>query len=333
MKTIPTIAILWGLTLTSVALAADKDDSVDQARARFYRGVELFQDGSYSAALDEFQGAYASAPTYRVLYNIAQTYFELHDYANCFRTLRDYVEQGGSEIPSSRRAKVDQLQHKLQKRIAYVDILCNLDDAELRIDDVAVGRSPLVSPVVVNPGPRKISVARPGSPLLTREVTMTDGETATVRMEIAPPAEGRVGKTSPPQAAQDELLSSTPLRAEVPASQPKASRTWLIISLTAASSSAVATGIFGWQTLLAKSEFDHEVAKTTYDRAALERLRSRTLTYEYLTEGFAAATLLSTGMALYLALTDDSGRRNRTKLKPSLAVVPAASGMIVHGVW
>ena len=333
MKTIPTIAFLWGLTLASVALAADKDDSIDQARASFYRGVELFQDGSYSAALAEFQGAYASAPTYRLLYNIAQTYFELHDYANCFRTLRDYVEQGGSEISSARRAQVDQLQHKLQDRIAHLDIICNMDDAELRVDDVAVGRSPLASPVVVNPGPRKISVARPGSPLLTREVIMTDGETATVRMEIAPPVEVRVSKPSPPQAAPNVLLSSTPLKAEGLAPRPRTSRTWLIVSLTAASSSAVAAGIFGWQTLLAKSEFDQEVAKPNFDRATAERARSRTLTYEYLTEGFAAATLISSGMALYLVLTDDSGQRNRTRLKPSLAVVPAASGLIVHGVW
>lgn len=329
MKTISIIAFLWGLTLASVALATKNDDSVDRARASFYRGIERFQDGSFDAALTEFQGAYASVPTYRLLYNIAQTYFELHDYANCFRTLKDYVEQGGNDISSARRAQVKQLQHILRKRIAHLDIICSMDDAELRIDDVAVGRSPLASPVVVNPGPRKISATRPGSPLVTREVIMTEGEKATVRMEITP----RASKPSQPQAAQDELLSSTPSKAEVRAPQPRTSRTWLIVSLTAASSSAVATGIFGWQMVLAKSEFDHEVAKATYDSAALERVRSRTLTYEYLTEGFAAATLISSGMTLYLLLTDDSRRRNRTKLKPSLAVVPAASGLIVHGVW
>src|SRR5690349_17758223 len=76
---------------------------VDEARSRFQKGVQLFHEGGYEAALAEFRKAYQLAPSYRLLYNIAQVHYELHDYVSALKSFRQYVVEGGTEIPADRR--------------------------------------------------------------------------------------------------------------------------------------------------------------------------------------------------------------------------------------
>lgn len=74
--------LFLGLLCVPSSRALAQDDAVDRARASFFQGVELYKEGSFEAALAEFQKAYATTPAYRVPYNIAQTYFDLHDYVS-----------------------------------------------------------------------------------------------------------------------------------------------------------------------------------------------------------------------------------------------------------
>jgi tetratricopeptide (TPR) repeat protein len=328
MKPSRYLLVVGLLALTSAAAAAEGDGAVDKARASFFQGVELFKEGSFEAALVEFQKAYQTSPSYRILYNIAQTQFELRDYAAAYGTAKDYLEQGGGELPAARRADVEELLRKLEKRVALVTITCNVNDADLRIDDISVGKSPLAAPVLVNAGPRKLSAVRPGYAVTTRVVSVGGGEQATVRLDLVAPIELL---TSKPTVAPPPPFTVVPEASERPAGR---SRAGLITSLSVASGCAIATGVFGWQMLLAKSDFDHEVAKTPYDRAAVDRARSRALTYQYLTDGFAAATLLASGVALYLVFSDDgAAQRSRGKTKHALLLAPAGAGMVLHGAW
>src|SRR5262245_643202 len=83
------------------------DDAVKQARDRFLRGVELYKEGSYDAALAEFTRAYELVPNYRVLFNIAQVQVERHDYAAALRFFADYLRQGAADVTSERREQVE----------------------------------------------------------------------------------------------------------------------------------------------------------------------------------------------------------------------------------
>lgn len=334
MRRLPPVLTLGLLAVTSAA-TAQPVAPVDKARASFFRGVELYKEGSFEAALVEFQKAYQTSPSYRILYNIAQTQFELHDYAAAYQTLRDYSEQGGGELSAGRRADVDELFHKLEKRVAYLTLSCNLNDADLRVDDISVGKSPLASAIMVNAGPRKLSAVRAGYAVVTRVVSITGGEQATIRLELATPTELLTSKPMaalPPQSA----VVPAPL-ATVDATEASSvrSRRGLIASLTVATGCAVATGVFGWRMLLAKRDFDREVAKTPYDRAAVDSARSRALTYQYLTDGFGAATLVAGGVALYLVFSDDGGaaQRKRGKGKQALRLAPSGTGLVVQGAW
>ena len=72
------------------AYAGDADREADadpraEASKRFRRGVKLYNDGDFVAALIEFKRAYELEPNYRVLYNLGQTSRELKDYAAALR--------------------------------------------------------------------------------------------------------------------------------------------------------------------------------------------------------------------------------------------------------
>src|SRR5438132_509301 len=45
---------------------APKPDAMEEARARYRRGVELFNEGDYKLALIEFQRSFALSPNWRI---------------------------------------------------------------------------------------------------------------------------------------------------------------------------------------------------------------------------------------------------------------------------
>lgn len=338
---IPLAILLVGLhSLALLPNARGQDEAMTKARASFFQGVELYKEGSFEAALAEFQKAYQITPAYRVLYNIAQAYFELHDYANSYKTLNNYAQQGGTDLSTARRAQIDELNQKLEKRIAHLEIVCGVNDADIRVDDISVGKSPLAAPVLVNAGPRRISAIKSGYPIAARIITLAGGDQGKVRMELTALPEVQPGKfatapretSEPAKQTHPTLVSTLPAHAEQRTSWP---RKLLIVSLSTAGVCAVATGISGWQLLQAKSDFDREVAKTPYSKPVADSARSRAMTYQYLTYGFGATMLISSGAALYLALTSDeeSGQGKRSNTKHSIALLPAVNGLLLHGAW
>ena len=63
------------------------------------RGVELYQDEAYRAALIEFERAYEISPDYRLLYNIGGTKLQLQDFLGAARAYERYLTEGGDEVP------------------------------------------------------------------------------------------------------------------------------------------------------------------------------------------------------------------------------------------
>src|SRR5256885_2175420 len=112
MRTAAAVAVLSGLLLSVRPAAADAP--VEEARIRFQRGVQLFHEGSFEAALAEFRKAYQVAPSYRLLYNIGQVHYELHDYVGALKSFRQYLTDGSTDIPADRRVAVEAEIRKLE---------------------------------------------------------------------------------------------------------------------------------------------------------------------------------------------------------------------------
>lgn len=302
-------------TSARAAGPADNANPVEKARASFHQGVQLYNEGSFEAALAEFRKAYQLNPNYRLLYNIAQTYFDLHDYVSSLKTLKQYVQEGGSEISPDRRVQVRELNQKLEERIAYLDVACNLDGADIRVDDISVGGCPLPSPVPVNAGPRRITAVKPGYAVMARVITVVGMEKAKVVFDFSAPARGGVVLD----------LQGEPAPKEPP-------RIGLITSTVVAGGFAVATGIFGILALDAKRDFNDELARFPNTKDNIDSARDKMKNYAYLTDAFGAATLVSGGVALYFLFTENASKKH-SSTKTSVALAPTVGGMVLQGEW
>lgn len=323
-KNLSTFAVAVLLLLGSPAFAAapaanvsGNGSGVDKARASFHQGVLLYNEGSFEAALAEFRKAYQLNPNYRLLYNIAQTYFDLHDYVSASKALTQYTQQGGAEISAERRAQVRELNTKLEERIAYLEITCNVDGAEIRVDELPVGVSPLDAPVPVNAGPRRITAVKPGHAVVARMVTVGGTERAKVALDVTGPTTGAV-----------DGLAGAALAGRA---RREPARVGLIASSVVMGGCAIATTVFAILASNAKTSFDQELDAYPTTRGNIDRAREKMNTYAYLTDGFGAATLLSGGVALYFLLSD--GGSKKPSARPSVALSPAPGGMLLHGRW
>lgn len=301
--------------------ASDEDPA--RAAARFQQAVELYREGSFEGALAEFRKAYQLSPSYRVLYNIAQTQYALHDFVGAQRSLTQYLTDGGVAISAERRAQVDDMMTKLEDRIGFLEISTSVTGADLRVDYVGVGTSPLSGIIPVNVGPRRVSASKTGSPDAVRVVTVAGRERLKVELNIT---EHAVSPSQPVPAS-----SSAPEPTAAPPVERRQSA--LTISLTSTAVLAVGTASFAYLAFRAQQDLKDQLDTFPNTRDKIEDARSRSKLYGYITDACGAATLISGGVALYLALSDRGEPRGSgaRKARQRIALVPSLGGVALVG--
>jgi tetratricopeptide (TPR) repeat protein len=333
-----TLAVNVGLGLPLVraeaAPAGGPQAPMDQARDRFAKGVQLYHEGSFEAALAEFQKAYQLAPSYRLHYNIAQVYYELHNYVEALRAFWKYLAQGGNEIPADRKAKVQAEMQKLESRVCYLTIKTNVHGAQITLDDAPVGIAPLRSPVLVNPGLRRVGATRPGYLPVALSVTAAGGE----RLEVNLPLADAVGHPGLVGHAGALPVGGLGLAAtDTGTAGPTRSKTW--ISLATAGVLASGTLVLGLLARDAKGEFETELARVPNTKAGIEDARTRMVRYAALTDAVGAAALMATGVTVYFALTEGrprltsavAGGAPRDPRRPGVSLSASPGGLRLDG--
>jgi hypothetical protein len=171
--------------------AAAQNESPEAARAqasvRFKRGVELFQDEAYRAALIEFERAYELSPDYRLLYNIGGCKLQLQDFLGAAQAYDEYLSEGGSAIPRDRREEVEPVLRSLQARVGRITIKVNRDGAEVFIDDIKVGIAPVTNTISVNVGRHRVAARTEDGANDAKIVDVAGDEIADVALTLAPP--------------------------------------------------------------------------------------------------------------------------------------------------
>jgi hypothetical protein len=272
-----------------------------------------------------------------VLYNIAQTQYALHDFVDAHKSLMQYMAEGRGEIPADRRAQVDEMLAKLEERIAQLQISTNATGADIRVDGVSVGTSPLPGLVPVNGGTHKVSAFKAGAPEAVRMVTVAGRESVKVVLQIdesmvtsgerVPSAVSRsVRLTEKTQPGDVSLIKKT---------QPPAApgRTGLIVSLSTTAVLAVGTGVFGYLALRAQKDLKDQVNSYPNTRDNIEEARTKSKNYGYLTDALGAATVISGGVALYFVLSHSSvaPKPKSGKTSEPIVVAPTVGGMVLQG--
>jgi hypothetical protein len=175
------------LLLCPTTLLAQVDPSHparERASAHFQRGVELFQDGAYRAALVEFQRAYETSPNYRLLYNIGQTQFELQDFLGATQSYEQFLAEGGTQVSPKLREELEIALQSLRTRVGRVTISVNRDGADVFLDDTEIGKSPITSTVSVNVGQHRVAARAPDGAEDSKVIDVAGGEVAQVSLEL-----------------------------------------------------------------------------------------------------------------------------------------------------
>jgi hypothetical protein len=177
------LALAVAVAALPTAARAEKPETVAQAREHFRRGVQLYEEDDFRAALIEFNRAYELAPNPVVLYNVGQSYYQLRDYAGALTTLERYLRESGDRVAAERRAQVDRELQELRSRVGHVTLSCNVDGADLAVDDVAVDHAAR-QPVLIGAGRHKLTATKRGYVTAIRVVDVAGGDEVDVRLDM-----------------------------------------------------------------------------------------------------------------------------------------------------
>jgi hypothetical protein len=309
------LALSAAAVLASTTARAD-DASNRQASKHFQRGVALYGEADYRAALVEFKRAYAVLPNPAVLYNVGETQYQLQDYAGALTTFEHFLAETSSG-GDGHRTEVEGDLEILRARVGHLSLTTIPSGAEVTIDDQPVGKTPLDRSVLVSIGHRKVVASLAGRPAITRYVDVAADDTLAVTLQLPEPPE-----PAPPPAPRVE--SSRLVESTTPSHGGSTLR-WLGWTATGAlAAGAVTSGILGLH-----ESHTLEAARATFPVSSqtLNRDAQLTTTYSIVADSLAAAavvvgsvTLLSTWLSpSSTAPTRGSSGATRVVLGPTSA--------------
>ena len=302
----PCALALAGCLVGSSALADDATERAtpdaqqaaapqDEARRRFSRGLELYREADYPAALIEFRRAYALIPNYKILYNVGQVCYQLQNYACALQSFEQYLSEGGAEVVAPRSPTVESDIEKLRTRVAKLTIRTNVRGATISIDDVVIGKAPLDA-VVVSAGARRISASVDGRPPIVRSVSVAGEENTTIELEFSDSSRGKGDSNVSTANAGRATQSSIP--------------SWPFWLTTAGL--AAGAGVAGFLATKSNSTLQDQRATFGISHHDLEETQSRASTRALVSDILTGAAVISGGVALYITLSP----RKRTETPP-----------------
>jgi hypothetical protein len=156
-----------------------------EARQRFDLGLRLFETGDNAAALAEFKRAYELIPNVLVLYNIGLVYAAMNRPVDAADALEKSLTEAGDHLSADQRARARQVRDEQAARIAQVLVLTD-QPANIEIDGMDVGRTPLSQPLRVASGAHTISALATGYLPSRQQVTLAGKVTETVTLTLLP---------------------------------------------------------------------------------------------------------------------------------------------------
>lgn len=308
-------------TQPAQAVQEPSEEAKREAKQRFDRGIDLYQDGDYALALIEFERTYELVPDYRVLYNIGQVSIQLGRYARAMRALLQYLKEGGDKIGEDRLSAVQRDLEMLKGRTAYLNVTSNIEGAEVVLDDVPVGEAPLAEPLLVDAGEHRLTVRKQGYVVRSRQVALAGGEDATINVELV---------AEPKQQGSRTVIVDQRTTPRVDDTE-RTTLLWIGWSTTAAL--AIGTGIFAALGIEAHNDYKSKLDAGEFsspDERDSDRSRARMLITAADVAG--AATLVAGGLSLWLTLSGPDEPKQEKPLQKSPPPKPNVSARVGPGM-
>lgn len=294
-------------------------DPVKEAAERYQRGLSLYAEGEYLLALVEFERAYQLSPDYRVLYNIGQVRVQLGRYAKAREALEQYMEQGGDAISADRKREVTADLEMLKMRTARLNIVTSEEGADLLVDGVVVGTSPLAEPIVVDAGEHNVEVRKVGFYGKASQVTLAGRDEISVELAI----------TRIPEKASPQVVVERHTEREV--AKPSSDRTMMWVGWAATGTLAIGAGVAGYFGITKANDLESRRTDFGVKSSELNDMKNDARTLFMIADVAGAAAVVLGGVSLYLTLsgTDAGPEKSKAKMGAVRAyVTPGSAGVV-----
>lgn len=259
--------------------------AIQEAGQRYDRGLKMYAEGDYALAVIEFERAYELVPDYRVLYNIGQVRIQLGNYARARRALEQYLKEGGDRVSPDRRKAVESDLEMLEARTGTLTIEVNVPGAEVFVDDLIVGQSPLSEPLLLDAGEHRLNARKPGYHPRATQVTLAGRDALTIRLNL-------------------EKVPAESQRIIVERKEDDSNReAWMWGTWTATGVFAITAGITGGLGIKAASDLDDKRSERGASRSELDSASRRARTLLLAADVFGGLAIATGGLALYFTLS------------------------------
>lgn len=326
---IRTSALLVALLASSVTTPVAADDAKKEAQVLYDMAMKQAESGDTAAAVSSFRASYDKHPSYRVLYQLGKSCARAGDAPCAVRAYEQYLSDGGSAVPSKRKKEVEAQIKALSRTLARITISANVKGAEVSVDDVVVGTTPLPGPVPVGGGAHRISLSHEGGKV-DKSVTAVAGESATVAFDVkkdeaapAPP---------PPEAKEPEPEADEP-SPPPKAAKPEEERSFPVVPWAVTGTLAAATVVTGILASSAYGSYKDKLETYPVSRNELDDAQGSARDLFVLSSVLGAGTVISLGIASYFTFfgsSPSSGGPPPSKARVGFAIAP--TGVAIHGV-
>ena len=191
------VPVRTGVPTLAESLSAD-------AKADYESAKLLYGDGDFAGALVKFKSAHDKSKDVRLLWNIASCEKSLRHYANVLRLLREYLKEGDAVLTQLDKDEARNVIAAIEPLTASLKLSVNEPGAEVYVDDVLIGTSPLDKPVTVDIGMRKVLVKKQDYTEFAKELPV--GGSPEIKLDVKIEKVLHEGKLVVNAGAKDEIF-------------------------------------------------------------------------------------------------------------------------------
>ncbi len=169
-------------TLTPAALVAQPLDPAVEALIQ--QGLRLRRHGHDDQAFTAFEAAWNASHSPRARAQMGLAAQALGRWPDADRFLREALSATSDAWITERRGVLSTSLSEIDAHLGLLEVRCNVDGAEIRVDGTARGTTPLREPLRLPAGTVAVQISAPGHLEATRQAVLTAGSTTREQIDL-----------------------------------------------------------------------------------------------------------------------------------------------------
>lgn len=159
----------------------------DAYKEHMDKGIKLYQDNNFNAAIAEFEAAYKIKPKAGPLINISLCQKGLFQYPKAIAVLEQALQKHADSMDEATKKAAQDAITEMRGLLGYVTVTLEPDYAKLTIDGEAQPDSAKKAPIPLGPGTHRLLAEAEGYASAEQSITLASGDkSAQVSLKLVP---------------------------------------------------------------------------------------------------------------------------------------------------